>query len=390
MAKYFPLIWAALWRKPAEAVLIWLAVTASFTLFGLMLGLHAMYTRVIESSRMDRLDVNARFPIASGVFLPIALRDRIAHMEGVSAVGAYYYVRGYFRDPHNTGRIIAVDEGMRRAWSELPLSSTQWNQLFATQTGVFLGRRAAAKWQLRQGDTLHLISRPGTRADGSVAWTFQVLGVVPDDPASTGDFILGNYRYVDSSRPLQDRGQALGFRVAVTDTARANDVSLKIDRLFANSSTPTETIPDKSNAVTTANSGISVTSSSVPVAAAGIFMMLLLTANGIAQSVRERTSEFAVLKTLGYRDGSIMAFVFSEVAIPCLAGAMLGTGLAAALTQLPARYLPRDLASAPKPTLSLDVVGWTLGCALLLALASAVIPMLRLRRLSVTDALANR
>jgi hypothetical protein len=75
--KYFPLVWAVLWRKPAEAILIWLAVTVSFTLFGCMVGIHATYDRLIENSRMDRLYVNARFPNASpmGILLPFALRD---------------------------------------------------------------------------------------------------------------------------------------------------------------------------------------------------------------------------------------------------------------------------------------------------------------------------
>jgi putative ABC transport system permease protein len=133
-----------------------------------------------------------------------------------------------------------------------------------------------------------------------------------------------------------------------------------------------------------------VASKTWPVAGAGMFMILLLTANGIAQSVRARTPEFAVLKTVGYRDVTLMALVFTEAAIPCLAGAVLGTGLAALLTHLPSQYLPPDLAELPRPTLTLVVLNLSLGCALLLAFFSAVIPMGRLWNLSVTDALAGR
>src|SRR5262245_20025695 len=105
--KYLPLVWGALWRKPAEAVLICVAVTACFTLCGLMIGLHATYDRLIESARMDRLDVNARFPGASptGVLLPIALRDWIARVDGVSAVGSYYELWGYYQEPSKRVRI---------------------------------------------------------------------------------------------------------------------------------------------------------------------------------------------------------------------------------------------------------------------------------------------
>ena len=389
--KYFPLVWSAVVRKPVEAILIWLAVTASFALFGLMVGLHTASDRLIESSRMDRLDVNERFPSASpaGVLMPIALRDQIAQVEGVSAVGSYYWLWGYYQDPHVRARIIGVDHGMRAAWSELPITPAQWDQLFATPTGVIMSRNPALRLGLKEGDTLPLITPPGTRADGAPAWEFHVLAVVPDD-LMAGPYILGNYDYLDKSRPLASQGHAMGFRVAVRDAAHANDISVRIDRRFTNSGTPTITIPDRVNTENYVNSGSSVSSRTWPIAGAGIFMILLLTANGIAQSVRERTTEFAVLEALGYRDVTLMALVFVEAAIPCVAGAIVGTGLAAALTRLPIQHLPNDLASLPKPTPSWMALTAAVGCALLLAFLSAAMPMRRLRHLGVTDALAGR
>jgi putative ABC transport system permease protein len=389
--KYLPLVWSALWRKPAEACLIWLAVTASFTLFGLMIGLHATYDQLIENSRMDRLDVNARFPGASatGVLLPLALRDWIARVEGVSAVGSYYELRGYYREPSKGVRIIAVDENMRSAWSELPVTPAQWDQLFATRSGVLVSRGQAERLGLAEGDTFPLITPPGTRADGAPSWEFRVLAVVPDDPR-TGRYILGNFSYIDQARPAGQQGYAMGFRVAVRDAARGTAIGLAIDKGLANSSTPTITIPDRANKINEVNSAISVSSRTGPIAGAGVFMILLLIANGVAQSVRERIPEFAMLQTLGYRPRMLMALVFAEVAIPCVAGALVGIALAVMLTRLPAHYLPSDLNEMPKPTFSWMALAWVLGCALLLALASAVIPSRRLQRSSVTDALAGR
>jgi putative ABC transport system permease protein len=389
--KYFPLIWAALWRKPAEAILIWLAVTVSFTLFGLMVGLHATYDRLIENSRMDRLYVNARFANVSpmGILLPLALRDQIAQVEGVSAVSSVHYLRGYYRDPHQRAAVYAVDEHMREAWPELPLTAAQWDQLLATPAGIFITRSRAATLGLKAGDTLPLITPPGTRADGAPSWEFHVLGVMPNIPGHDS-LILGNLSYVDNSMPPALHGYVWEFRVAVRDGAKANDISVHIDRELANSSSPTLTIPDKVSQIDAVNSGISVASKTWPVAGAGIFMILLLTANGIAQSVRERTPEFAVLKTVGYRQSTLMVLVFAEAAIPCMAGAVIGMGLAVLLTQLPTHFLPTDLASIPKPTLSPGVFTLALTCALLLALVGVAIPLKRLRRLSVIDALAGR
>ncbi len=388
--KYFPLIWAAIWRKPIEAVLVWLAVIASFTLFGLMVGLHSSYDRVIASARLDRIYVNERFPSesATGALLPISVRDEIARVEGVSAVASAYYLWGYYQNPKQRARVRAFDEQMRWAWPELPLTAAQWNQLAATPAGLFLSRSPAARLGVKTGDMLPIISAD-TRADGAPAWQFQVIGVVPDMP-SHEPVIVGNFAYVDNSRPPSDRGYAQEFRVAVKPGADAEEVAARIDAALANSSTPTISIPDKVAEVDAVNQGISVASKTWPIAGAGIFMILLLTANGIAQSVRERTPEFAVLETLGYRHSVLAGLVFAEAAIPCVAGACIGTGIATLTSDLPLKYLPTALASVPAPTLSLSVLSVSLACALLLALASTAIPMRRLRCLSVTDALAGR
>ena len=389
--KYVSLIWAAVTRKPTDSMLICLAIGAAFTLFGLMLGLYTTYHRIVESARMDRLYVDPRFPIATGLRLPMAMRDQMARIDGVSGVGALYLLRGYYQDPQNVGRIRAVDEGMRVSWPGLPLSPHYWDLLFSTPKGVLVSRAAAKRWNLKEGDVFPFATPPGIRADGATFWEFQVLAIVPDDPAKGADgFILGNFEYVDRSRPPLDQGTAMEFEVAIADAARANEISLRIDRLFANSGTPTITIPERSGLENAVSSGIATASVTLPVAGAGVFMILLVTANGIAQSVRERIPEFAVLKTLGFRDRTLSALVFVEAAIPCVFGAILGTALAAVLTQWPARYLPQSLMSVPKPTLSPLVLAWALGCALFLALVSSVIPVLRLRRISVTDALAGR
>jgi len=216
-----------------------------------------------------------------------------------------------------------------------------------------------------------------------------VLGVVPDLPGDE-PVILGNFSYVDNSRPLPLRGYAQEFLVAVKDGAQAEDVAVHIDESLANSSTPTLSIPERVAWVDTVNSGISVASKTWPVAGAGIFMILLLSANGMAQSVRERIPEFAVLKTLGFGHSTLMGLVFAEAAIPCFAGAVIGMGVAKLVSGVPSNYLPTDLGYLPKPTLSLAVLFVSLICALILALASTAIPIRRLRYLSVTDALAGR
>jgi putative ABC transport system permease protein len=115
-----------------------------------------------------------------------------------------------------------------------------------------------------------------------------------------------------------------------------------------------------------------------------------VTANGIAQSVRERLPEFAVLGAIGFQLRTLCALVVAEALVPCAAGALLGTGLAQLMTAWPARYLPHDLQGVPTPTISPLVWAWALAFAVGLALSGSVPPVLWLRSLAVSQAIARR
>lgn len=390
--KYAPLVWAALWRKPAETLLTWLAVTAAFTLFGLMIGLNATRRHFIETARVDRLSVNQRFSNPPYNGLPIAIKAELERMEGVAAAGAFHGLSGYYGDKTRRAYVYAVDEGMRQGWSELPVTPEQWSQLFANPSGVILSRNAARRLGLKTGDTLPLTARPGERADGGTAWTFQVLGLAGDDPEwGAGGFVLGNVHFLDNQRPPAMRGQGYGFRVALRDGAASGQVARNIDRHFRNSATPTISVSAKVNAQALVNGDGDSASMTWSVAGAGLFMVLFLTANGISQSVRERIPELAVLQTIGFRPSHLIAMVFVEAAIPTVLGAVLGSVLAAVLTRWPFHSLPPALAKVfTGATLTPAVLCSALAFALLIAVVGSVVPAVKLRRLSVTDALARR
>ncbi|HYJ36502.1 MAG TPA: hypothetical protein VEV64_10115, partial [Rhizomicrobium sp.] len=98
MMRYLPLIWSALTRKPARAVLTLLSVTVAFTLFGLMIGLNATFDEVAAKARADRIFTNPRF---GGNGMPIAVARQIAAIPGVKVVTAVNVILGYVQDPKN-------------------------------------------------------------------------------------------------------------------------------------------------------------------------------------------------------------------------------------------------------------------------------------------------
>jgi putative ABC transport system permease protein len=215
VVKYLPLVWAALWRKPAEAILTALAVTAAFTLFATMWGANLTVREIVKHSRMDLLSVQQRgtYRVPSG--LPISIREQIARIDGVAGVGAMRSLVGYHVDPQKHVGITMVDGGMRTAWAiDGPLTVAQWAKLSAVPTGISVSVNAAKRWSVKPGDTFTLITGPEvSRADGGNVWEFQVLDVVPDDPNSHSDdgFILGNSLYLENSLSEDERNFGYSF-----------------------------------------------------------------------------------------------------------------------------------------------------------------------------------
>ena len=143
--KYFPLVWAALWRKPARTILTFLAAAAAFTLFGLAIGVNATYAGFVARARADQVYINPRF---EGV-LTLAQKSRIARMEDVRAIGVSDFFVGSYRDPRNQVVPWFMDRGMQRAYPSLPLTPVQWGQLQADATGVFIDNHTAARLGLK-------------------------------------------------------------------------------------------------------------------------------------------------------------------------------------------------------------------------------------------------
>jgi putative ABC transport system permease protein len=204
----------------------------------------------------------------------------------------------------------------------------------------------------------------------------------------TQGYMQGNYDYLDKARVLADQGKVAQFRVQTTDPTKTADIAEKIDNMFASSATPIQSITEKA-ALDISNSGLDIAAVDREVALAGMFMVLFLTANGIAQAVRERFAEFATLKTIGFSDAGVIGLVFAEAAVPCLLGAGLGVALAALITKVMPGFLPPGQ-GFPLPTMTAMVFVWAAVCAAFVALASAALPALRLKQMDIATALSGR
>jgi len=388
--KFMPLVWAALWRNRTESVLTLLALSVAFALFGTMIALNAAYEQAIDDARMDRLIIACAFDCGA---IPLGYREQLARIGGVTAVGGQVWLGGHEQDEHHQMTIMFVDEGMRSAWPELPMSPADWRALDVTPAGIFLTRKAAARRHVRIGDTVTLDTGPGSRADGSGTWFFTVLGVIPDPPGWgqwNPDLIVGNLRYWENSADLAERDMVTVLRVAVDRPEHARAVCREIEAWFTNATPALYCVPAREDAQELADANINMRQISLGIGAAGLFMILFLCANGIADSVRERLWEFGVLKALGYGDGRIAVLVFLEAAVPTLLAALIGSALAQGVGAFVAHLAVKGVINMPELRASTAPFGWAVAAALLIALFSAVAPLYRIRRTDVAAVIAGR
>ncbi len=381
--KYLPLIWAALTRRKLRTVLTLLSVTAAFTLFGVVMGTDAAFQRMVDVINRSVVVIGARF---GGNHLTDAVGRQIAAMPNVSAVSATGGICGYHRDPKN--RFCAMMLENAQGWPNAPMNTVQWAQLQARPDGMFISREIAAKQGLKKGDIFNIVIAALPRADGGQAWRFEVLDVLEDTPYWVGGFSFGSYHYYKISRTIADQPKVGWFQAVVKDPAAAEKTAISIDARFANSATPTEAISERTMRTDDGTAIVNVARVTRRVAAVGLFMILLLTAHGMAQSVRERLGEFAVLKTMGYSDSGVIALLFAEALVPVIGGAALGLGLAALMAERIPKLLPTLY--LPEPYLSPAVMAQALFAAILLALLSVILPALRLKRLDVAAILSGR
>jgi putative ABC transport system permease protein len=379
--KYYPLVWAALWRKPVRTILTSLSIIVAFLLFGALQGINARFNEIVAEARLDRLITGARFPGG----LPLGYLGQIERLPGVTAVTPADAMMGAYQAPENRFPISIVDERWFAVYPPEPRTAVE--ALFNTRTGALVSDRMAEKFGWKVGDRVPLQARVA-RKDGSPAWDFEIVAIIRDAGPTQplpGDFFVQR-RYVDEARAA-DSGMTGVFVVGIGNAAQALEIGAMIDGLFANSAIPTRTLNEKLALESQIQAAVDIGLVTNSVVGIVIFVLAFIISNTMAQSIRERLPEFAVLKTIGFTDNEVLWLALAEALTLCIGGALAGL-LAARILMLNlpnAELLPHGLNRIP-----LIVVPVGLGLSLLLAMLSGIPPAWRVRRLVVVDALAGR
>jgi putative ABC transport system permease protein len=385
--RYLPLLWAGLFRKKTRTILTLLSVFIAFLLFGLLHAVTVAFESGADSADAKRLLTTARYSIIEP--LPLSYLRRIEQVPGVVGVAYADWFGAKYQNESNAFPVFAVDP--RRyldMYPEFMIAHDQREAFIKTRIGAVAGRRLVERFGWQLGQKLPISSEIHPKADGSMHWEFDLVGILDaDDPAVRGntDLVLINVAYFDEARQ-SNKGRTGWYIERITDPAQARNISAAIDALFINSPDETKTQPEKEFAIGFAKQVGDIGALVLRILQAVFFTILLLTGNTMAQSIRERVPEFAILKTIGFSDGKVTLLVLAEAVVLLLLGS--GLGMLATVSLLPAL---NSATGGRFPPLFVDSSTWliAMGLAVVLALAIGLPPALRARRLKIVEALAG-
>ena len=380
--RFFPLIWSNLWRKKARTIFTLLSIMIAFLLFGLLQGINSWMSTFGTESNANRLYVASR--VSELQPIPSAYLGQILAVPGIRQSTYIAGFTGFYQERRNTLVAFATDvKTFFDLYPEWQIAPEQLAAMSRTRAGAIVAAPLMRAFGWKIDDRLPLRTSVVKR-DGSADWDFEIVGIydVPSTPAEANR-ILVNYAYFDEAR-LLERGTAWAFVVAVDDPSRSAQICAAVDALFVNSASETVTQDEKAYVQGQLRQLGDVSLMANAIVAAVLFTLLFLTGNTMMQSVRERTPELAILKTVGFSDRSVTILVLIESVLLCVLAAALGLAAAAAVFPVTAAL---GIGGAGLP---LKVVAVGLAIALVLALASGLPPAWRAQRLVIVEALASR
>ncbi len=359
-----------------------LGIAVAILAFGLLRTVIDSWYAGDEAASTSRLvtrnDISIIFP------LPLSYNEKIRQIEGVKMVSYGNWFGGIYIDEKNFFPNFCIEpKTYLDIYPEFVLSPQERKAFLADRKGFVAGRKLAAKYGWKIGDTVTL---KGTIYPGN--WDFVLRGIYHgrDDTTDESQFYF-HWAYLNETMKKLSprRADQVGFYMIVVNRPDlSTDVALAIDKTFSNSLAETLTETEKAfNQGFIAMSGAIVTAIQM-VSFVVIIIIMAVVANTMAMTTRERIGDYAIMKTLGFGGRDITVLIFGESLVitltGCLTGIILTFPAAKAFGASLATFFPVFRVS--NETLGLDIVA-----ALLIACLAAVIPTRQAIRIGIADGL---
>jgi len=382
--KYLPLILSSLLRHPLRTVLTVASIAVAFLLFGTLDTVRVDLGPQGGVQAQSRVIVTSRMSIQQP--LPRSLRPTIAGVSGVTATAGAVWFGAFYKDPRNQITTFAVDDGYLDLYDETVLAPEQRKAFDATFTGAVVSQALASRFGWKLGDKIPLKSSIFPDLHGDDTWTFDIVGIFHDRDATataSKQLMLFHWKYF-SENNLFGAHNVHWYVARVASPAVASEVASRIDGLTANSDHETRTQTEQAFKASLVRQVVDVGFATVSIMGAVFFALLLLTGNVMMQAVHERTSELAVLKTVGFSNFAVLLVVLAESVLILLVGGVVGLLLANGVLPIIAAKTGGIV-----PFRSMGPGGWISGIVMMLIVALVVggLPAIRAMRLRIVDAL---
>lgn len=379
---------ANLFHKKTRTWLTLLSVVMAFLLFGLLQAVNMLFSAGADFVGATRLVTQSRISFTSS--LPMRMVPEIDAVPGVERAMYQQWFGAVFRDDPQIFAFAVEPQRLHDVYPEWVMPDEHWQAFSNTRTGMIAGRLLADKYGWKVGDKIPLQSNIFPQKNNSKDWTFDLVGIYDGKDEqwqrqTAGGMYINHAYFAEAA--LFGGGMAGIFVLKLDNPDAAESVAKTIDTRYENSSDETKTQTEKDFQIGFVKQIGDIGLMVRWILFAVFFTLLLVVGNTMAQSVRERVPQLAVLKTLGFTDNAVLGFVLAETIALCAIGGLIGLGLA---TLLGAGI--SAAAGGFLPPIAVDAQVWTAGLIAIavLSLAVGLLPALRARRLKIVDALAGR
>ena len=300
--KFLPLIWKNVWRRKFRTTFTLLSIFIAFLLFGILMTIRTAFSFGVDIAGLDRLILIHKVSLIMP--LPRAYQAQLQQVPGVDLVTHQSWFNGIYQDPQNFFANIAVEpEPFLEIYPEFVVPPDQVKAWLADRQGAIVGKDLAERFGWKIGDRVPLTGTIYQPKAGQ-AWEFNVSGIYDGGDGVDKTQFFFRYDYLSENSQFGD-GQVGWYVVKIADPSRSVELSRTFDSMFANSSAETKTTTEKGFVEGFASQIGDIGAIMIAISSTVLFMFGLVAASTMAQSVRERTSELAVLKTLGFSGGAI-------------------------------------------------------------------------------------
>jgi putative ABC transport system permease protein len=369
-------------RHKLRSLLTILGVAIAILAFGLLRTLVGLWYLGVEQSSATRLVT--RNAISLVFPLPISYKDRIRQIDGVKLVSYGNWFGGVYINEKNFFPNFAVEpESYLELYPEFVLSPEQKNAFFHDQRGAVAGRKLAAKYGWKVGDQVTL---KGTIFPGQ--WTFVLRGIYRGAQKNTDETqLFFNWKYLNETmkRTLPRRADQVGFyMIGVTKPELAAQVSQAVDATFRNSLAETLTETERAFQLSFVSMTEAIMIAIKIVSYVVIVIIMVVAANTMAMTARERIAEYATMKTLGFGARHIALVIFGESVVIAMIGGVIGI-----LLTFPAAHGIQEKLSQFFPVFNVSpmTIYLDLLAALVVGVVASIFPTWRGATISIADGL---